>query len=229
MRARLAKTQISQLESDSEDVPTTDLKTKGTKGKKRAVEEDDEVLSAARERKRVALEQSKQAAEELAAAIKDHAHLRNLGEVELFHVDFSAPKAVDRQDRSARWNPAWNGRKNFKKFRRANQSVSVGVGRAMIPLMDYKSKSAASQGIPTIKKKIDLSEEFLFMTPQTERGGKGEPSSDDFALEMTPVKARREQSSRATQRNLTRRSGQSSRQTLFIEDDASDNDLGFDD
>jgi len=144
MRARLAKTQISQPDSDS-DLPA-DSKTKAIKGKKRAVAEDDEVLTAARERKRVALEQSRQAAEELAAAVKDHAHLRNLGEVELFEVDFSPAKPVARQDRSARWDPAWNGRKNFKKFRRAKQSVSVGVGRAMIQLVDYKGKSAASQG-----------------------------------------------------------------------------------
>ena len=144
MRARLAKTQISQPESDSDH--QTDPKTKAPRGKKRALAEDDEVLTAARERKRLALEQSRQAADELAAAVKDHAHLRNLGEVELFEVDLSAAKPVDRQDRSARWDPAWNGRKNFKKFRRAKQSVSVGVGRALIQLVDYKGKSAASQG-----------------------------------------------------------------------------------
>src|SRR5271170_7660495 len=107
MRARLAKTQISHPESDS-DLHVNDPKTKPTKGKKRAVEQDDEVLTAARERKRVALEQSRQAAEELAAAVKDHAHLKNLGLVELFQVDLSASKPVDRQDRSARWDPAWN-------------------------------------------------------------------------------------------------------------------------
>jgi len=144
MKARLAKTQISQPESDS-DLPSNP-KTKAPKGKKRAAPEDDEVLTAARERKRAALEQSRQAAEELAAAVKDHAHLKNLGEVELFEVDLSAAKAADRQERSARWDPAWNGRKNFKRFRRAKQSVSVGVGRAMIQLVDYKGKSAASQG-----------------------------------------------------------------------------------
>jgi hypothetical protein len=146
MRARLAKTKTSQHPESDSDLPANDPKTKPTKGKKRPVEEDDEVLSAARERKRVALETSRQAAEELAAAVKDHAHLKNLGEVELFQVDLSASRPVDRKDRSARWDPAWNGRKNFKKFRRANQSVSVGVGRAMIQLVEYKGKSAASQG-----------------------------------------------------------------------------------
>ena len=51
-------------------------------------------------------------------------------------------------------------------------------------------------------------------------------------MEMTPVLAASKQaSSRAsngTQRS-SGRSGRGSRQTLFVQDDASDNDLGFDD
>ena len=184
----------------------------------------------------MALETSRQAAEELAAAVKDHAHLKNLGEVELFQVDLSASKPVDRLDRSARWDPAWNGRKNFKKFRKANQSVSVGVGRAMIQLVEYKGKSAASQGtFSAWSREIDGTE-FFFTSPEMERRGREEPSSDDFALEMTPVKVGSKQSSsrasNGTQRGSNRgsgRSGRGSRQTLFVRDDASDNDLGFDD
>jgi hypothetical protein len=61
-------------------------------------------------------------------------------------MDLSVRPPV-REDRSSRWDPLWNGRKNFKKFRKAKQSVSVGVGREMIQLIDYKGKSSASQGI----------------------------------------------------------------------------------
>lgn len=112
------------------------------------MEDNDQVIAAAKERKRVAVEQSKLAAEELARAMQEVAGLRDLGEVETFSVDLSAARRGDREERrQERWNPMWNGRKNFKKFRRAKQSVSIGVGRHIIQLVDYKGKSAASQGI----------------------------------------------------------------------------------
>jgi hypothetical protein len=148
MRKHLAAkgTQNSAMSDESDAASTTKAATSKAKGKKRAAPEDDEVVIAARERKRLALEQSRVAAEELAAAVKDHENLRNLGDVEVFSVDLDVQPAV-RGDRSARWDPAWNGRKNFKKFRRAKQSVNLGVGREMIQLIDYQGKSAASQGI----------------------------------------------------------------------------------
>jgi nibrin len=149
MRKRLAAkgTQNTVAVSDESDAgsATKNVPSKG-KGKKRAAPEDDEVVLAARERKRLALEQSRVAAEELAAAVKDHESLRNLGEVEVFSVDLSVQPPV-RAGTSTRWNPAWNGRKNFKKFRRAKQSITAGVGREMIRLVDYNGKTAASQGI----------------------------------------------------------------------------------
>ena len=160
MRKRLAA-KTNMPEDDDTDTITSVNDTK-VKGKKRVAPDDDEVLLAARERKRVALEQSKIAAEELAAAVKDHGHLRNLGEVETFSVDFNAARASAREDRSARWNPLWNGRKNFKKFRKAKQSISVGLGRDIIQLVDYKNKSGASQGIlPPLLKWINGQNSFL--------------------------------------------------------------------
>ena len=149
MRKHLAsKVQVKPPITDDSDAQITPTKDTKTKGKKRTAPDDDEVLLAARERKRVALEQSRIAAEELAAAVKEHGHLRNLGDVEMFSVDLSIARPNVREDRSARWDPAWNGRKNFKKFRKAKQSVSVGLGREMIQLVDYKGRSVASQGIP---------------------------------------------------------------------------------
>ena len=132
--------------SEPETTPKDDSKSK-SKGKKRPAPDEDEVLTAAKERNRVATEQSRAAAEQLAAAVKDHAHLKNLGDVEVFHVDLSVKPRTTRDEGDARWNPLWNGRKNFKKFRKAKQSVSVGgLGREMIGLVDYQGKSAASQG-----------------------------------------------------------------------------------
>jgi hypothetical protein len=151
MRKRLAASGTERaiaVISDESDAPqpAKDAKSKAQKGKKRVQEEEnDEVITAARERKRIALEQSKIAAEELAAAVKDHANLRNLGTVETYSVDLT-PRPLNREDRSSRWNPMWNGRKNFKKFRKVKQSVSITVGREMIRLVDYKGTSPASQG-----------------------------------------------------------------------------------
>jgi len=60
-------------------------------------------------------------------------------------VDLTS-KPPSRGTWSERWDPAWNGRNNFKKFRRADKTVSLGIGRQMIKLVDYKGKSAVSQG-----------------------------------------------------------------------------------
>jgi len=151
MMKRLAKNpEPAPHQVDSDDEPSETEQTtptKGGRGKKRPAPEDDEVIAAAKERKRIALEEKQRAAEELAAAVKDHEHLKNLGVVETFSVDLT-PKPPARGNRSERWDPAWNGRKNFKKFRRADKTVSLGIGRQMIKLVDYKGKSAASQGNP---------------------------------------------------------------------------------
>jgi hypothetical protein len=148
MLTRLAKNPASAPRPDSEDeLPEEDaLPTPTKRGKKRPAPEDDEVIAAAREHKRRQLEEKQRLAEELAAAVRDHEHLKDLGVVETFSVDL-ARKAPGREGRSERWDPAWNGRKNFKKFRRADKTVSLGIGRQMIKLVDYKGKSAASQGI----------------------------------------------------------------------------------
>ena len=155
MRKRLASNkEQSSLAFDSDSEPPAAVPPTATsspikgRAKKRPVEDNDQVIAAAKERKRVAVEQSKLAAEELARAMQEVAGLRDLGEVETFSVDLSAARRGDREERrQERWNPMWNGRKNFKKFRRAKQSVSIGVGRHIIQLVDYKGKSAASQGI----------------------------------------------------------------------------------
>jgi hypothetical protein len=150
MLTRLAKNPPPGPPPDSDDEHPEEadaLPTPTKRGKKRPAPEDDEVIAAAREHKRRQLEEKQRLAEELAAAVRDHEHLKNLGVVETFPVDL-ARKAPGREGRSERWDPAWNGRKNFKKFRRADKTVSLGIGRQMIKLVDYKGKSAASQGTP---------------------------------------------------------------------------------
>jgi hypothetical protein len=242
MRKRLASNKQKNsvaTESDSESNKTfkQESPAKG-KGKKRGAEENDEIIAAAKERKRAAVEQSKLAAEELANAMKEVEGLRNLGEVETFSVDLSVSRRVNRdENRSARWNPMWNGRKNFKKFRKAKQSVSVGVGRHMIQLVDYKGKSAASQGtlIPYMS---DL--DYFFPAPvrgynsesQNSNNGAINDTMDDLAMDDSPMRSRThthtqqtKSSSRSSRSNRSNRSGRS----LFVMEEDSDNELGFDD
>jgi hypothetical protein len=151
MRKRLASDKqmnVIDINSDSDTgIPDTNTKESPQKGKgRKRPTENDEVIAAAKERKRVAMEQSKLAAEELANAMKEVEGLRNLGTIETFSLDLDAPRNNREEERSARWNPLWNGRKNFKRFRKAKQSVSIGIGRHMIPLVEYKGRNAASQG-----------------------------------------------------------------------------------
>jgi hypothetical protein len=237
MRKHLAATgSQNSIISDESDAPSTTTTKSKVKNKKRAAPEDDEVIAAARERKRVAREASRIAAEELAQAVQGHEHLRNLGKVETFHVDLTA-RSSRRDDRSTRWDPTWNGRKNFKKFRRAKQSVSLGVGKNVIQLVDYKGVSAASQsqGYSTFYNDVDVD---FFAVPRRLRQEtpefpvhRGEPSSDDFAIEMSPATTHRRGAPVRKGMNKAKETPSSSNRSgggLFVRDDDSDNSLDFD-
>jgi hypothetical protein len=224
--------------SDDEVSPKPkDSKSKTRKGKKKAIQEgeDDEVIASARERKRIAQEESKKAAEEFAAAVQDHAHLRNLGVVETYHVDL-IPRPLNREDRSTRWNPMWNGRKNFKKFRKVKQSISVTVGKEMIKLVDYEGANPASQGrfFSSVINALDL----FFATPtmSANRGNTQNDAGEDSLLDeldMEPSLGKSSRSSKQSSRTIvsTRSSNRSSNLSTkpkprYAHD--SDDDLGFD-
>ena len=68
--------------------------------------------------------------------------LRNLGTVEYFEVDAaqSGHAAAVRQSQSDRWNPAWNGQKNFKAFRRNGPAPPQSI---MIRLVESKPSDRA--------------------------------------------------------------------------------------
>lgn len=229
MMKRLAQNPDSAPRPDSDAEPMQEEQaptpTKG-RGKKRPPPEDEEVIAAARERKRIALEEKQRQAEELAAAVKDHEHLKNLGVVETFSVDFTT-KPLVRENRSDRWDPAWNGRKNFKKFRRADKTVSLGIGRQMIKLVDYKGKSAASQGMAPQHIGKVLTLDFFWVQPERRSGSSRMEDSVSTDLSLTPVKF--EGTKKSGSRNSTQRSRSSkgSGRHLFVQDEDSDDDLGF--
>ncbi|KAL8719978.1 MAG: hypothetical protein Q9225_003094 [Loekoesia sp. 1 TL-2023] len=77
-------------------------------------------------------------------ADEDIAALRNLAVVEEFDIPPRSRHATNGNDSSERWDPAWNGRKNFKKFRpqgSANSGARRGGGQGVIvPLEEVKKK-----------------------------------------------------------------------------------------
>jgi hypothetical protein len=236
MRKRLAANGSQNIVLSDSDTPSTTITSKTKKSKKRPAPDGDDVVAAAKERKRAALEVSRQTAEDFAEAIKDHAHLKNLGSVETFHVDFNTQSSSG-EKRSGRWDPAWNGRKNFKKFRKAKQSVSIGVGREVIQLVDFKGRSAAeSQGI-YYSDEVDV--DFFFEAPRRGRaasplGGSVDPS-DDFDLEQSAstssrrgTTTRKGKETQSTSSRSERSTGRSTGRNLYVRNDDSDNSLDFD-
>jgi hypothetical protein len=79
----------------------------------------------------------------------------------------------------------------------------------------------------------NLTSEFFFPPQRGPSAGHSqieneEHSLDDFSLEPTPVQSSRQSSRPKTTQSSNRSSNRSSRPTLFVQDDESDNDLGFD-
>ena len=70
--------------------------------------------------------------------------IRNLAIVETIEVKrlMPTPRAHARADESERWDDKWNGRKNFKKFRRrgAAGSNTRDINRVIVPLEEVKKK-----------------------------------------------------------------------------------------
>ncbi|GJN70150.1 hypothetical protein PLICBS_004202 [Purpureocillium lilacinum] len=73
----------------------------------------------------------------------DLAEIRRLQIVEEMPVRQSSASAVATRDQdvaSGRWNPKWNGMKNFKKFRRRGEEQGRQPARVIIPLSQVKNK-----------------------------------------------------------------------------------------
>jgi len=68
--------------------------------------------------------------------------MNNLAKIEVMDVRRrSAPVRTTRADESTDWDDAWNGRKNFKKFRRRGATDGPRErGRVIVPLELYKNK-----------------------------------------------------------------------------------------
>ncbi|KAF3918909.1 hypothetical protein ABW20_dc0105321 [Dactylellina cionopaga] len=128
-----------------------DMEMKPGKGKKKAVES--KVIKTAQEIRRK--EEAKAALEDAANEMSPDeiaavAKMRGLAIVETFEIVARTERSVSRSqaygDEGARWDERWNGRKNFKKFkRRTNDGSLEGPmrrmgGHIMVPLVEHKAK-----------------------------------------------------------------------------------------
>ncbi|KAH8646573.1 hypothetical protein BGZ60DRAFT_535557 [Tricladium varicosporioides] len=99
-------------------------------GRKKKIEEPD-LLEAAREQQERAEALAREERESLQDLLQgmDISEIRNLAKIEEIEVKrVYAPKRATRADESERWDEKWNGRKDFKKFRRRG-AESQGLGR----------------------------------------------------------------------------------------------------
>ncbi|BFZ63138.1 hypothetical protein YB2330_004258 [Saitoella coloradoensis] len=142
---REAATQSSatpQVQAAPQAVSETQDAASGKSKKRKADDKpEDVILAAAREAKRKKEAAAENEKEDLLQSIKDMKGLRNMGTVEYFKIDPSRPGGDQsrRGGRSSRWKPEWDGRPNYKKFRRAERVTLTGP-TSFIRMVEHKAK-----------------------------------------------------------------------------------------
>jgi len=141
-----------QVDEDEEmvlDSPPQDKTKKGqtAKGKCKKIKQEDDILELAR--------RQREEAEALAAAKRkeleelpddgiDYAAIRALHIIEECEVRFPEPgannRSRDQEIADGRWDPRWNGRKNFKRFRKQGEAGGRQAPRIIISLEEVKPK-----------------------------------------------------------------------------------------
>ena len=116
------------------------------KGKKVKIEEED-VLELARRRREEAEAQAAAERRKLAQLDDDeidYAAIRRLHIIEDCEVHFPDPdtnsRGRDQEIADGRWDPHWNGRKNFKRFRKQGEAAGRPAPRIIIALEEEKPK-----------------------------------------------------------------------------------------
>ncbi|KAI3324879.1 hypothetical protein HD806DRAFT_521897 [Xylariaceae sp. AK1471] len=119
-------------------VDKPDIKQKPPKIKKEI-----DVLELARQHREEAEKRAKEEREELEAEPGD----LDLAEIRRLHIEEPMPLREAPQTRTreqdiadGRWDPAWNGRKNFKKFQQRGAAPGRSVEKIIVALEEVKSK-----------------------------------------------------------------------------------------
>lgn len=131
--------------SESEIAEKSAPKGKGKRVQKEKKVEDSYVVRAREIRERED-EEARVAKEEESAAMDglEVEKMRNLAIVEVMEVKPRADRPVrgERGNEGARWDDKWNGRKNFKKFRRQGRGGGTRSmrGTVMVNLVEHRGK-----------------------------------------------------------------------------------------
>ncbi|KAK3904565.1 hypothetical protein C8A05DRAFT_13545 [Staphylotrichum tortipilum] len=119
----------------------------GAKGKGKKIKQEDDILELARRQREQAEAQAaakRRELEELPDDGIDYAAIRALHIIEECEVHFPGAGANSRsrdQDiADGRWDPRWNGRKNFKRFRKQGEASGRPVPRIIIGLEEVRPK-----------------------------------------------------------------------------------------
>ncbi|KAL7791285.1 hypothetical protein V8C37DRAFT_382575 [Trichoderma ceciliae] len=112
---------------------------------KKKVKEELDVLAVAAKNREEAEARARAEAEDLANLPDgiDLAEIRRLNiveEVEIRSTDRGSGRTRDQDIADGRWNPKWNGMKNFKKFRKRGEVVARQPARVMVALTEVKPK-----------------------------------------------------------------------------------------
>jgi hypothetical protein len=120
------------------------------------------------------------------------------------------------QAKSNRWDPAWNGRKNFKKFRRRGAEQGVAPHRVIVALEEAPSQRGFSDG--------------FFLTPDEPRasglatrrkkGGENEEVEED----SEPEQGFRGRKSRTQSQRQSQRQTQEAPEIINVEDSGPDDE-----
>ncbi|OAL56892.1 hypothetical protein IQ07DRAFT_22051 [Pyrenochaeta sp. DS3sAY3a] len=132
-------------------------KTKGTEALERLqrakAKADKEINVREQARLRIKEEEDRRKADEdsLRVALEgiDIAEMRNLAPIEEMEVrprEHRGHARSQNQGQSERWNPDWNGRKNFKKFRRRGAEKGVQPHRVIVTLEEAPAKKGFGVG-----------------------------------------------------------------------------------
>ncbi|KAF7514794.1 hypothetical protein G7054_g15000 [Neopestalotiopsis clavispora] len=120
---------------------------KGIKGKDVKVKKEFDVLEAARQNREEAEAKARAERDALEANAED-LDLAEIGRLQIveemeLRTDLAATRTRDQDVADGRWNPAWNGRKNFKKFRqRGAVEAARPPQRIIIELEEAKSNTS---------------------------------------------------------------------------------------
>ena len=130
-------------EPTPEPEPETTVPAAATEKKKKPKKEID-ILAAVAQNRQQEEERARREEEDLAHLPDDVdlAEIRRLNIVEELEVRQPAGAARTREQDIAdgRWDPKWNGVKNFKKFRRRGETVGRQPVRNIVPLTEVKNK-----------------------------------------------------------------------------------------